>query len=329
MKPGNIFTRLLTIFGTGLILLFFSEYFFFNEGPADKMTRVVAGGKKTLLLGYIELSLFYSLFSVWLLFPIFYFKIRSFWALYLVAGFFGIATEGIVIPLIYTESLIWPALSWHVLVDVLFGWFLVRFLLTKNNPFYTVPLAVSIGLAWAFWAPWTHVGDDPLIPEPAQFTGFVLFTSLGVFVGYFILNLVRKNEFNPTGLELGFFGFLTLALWIPMLIGAWLPMIETKPVNSFLLPIYLGVSIYTLHRHGRSETRENLFAVLRTKIAWWNLLLMAFLPITAIIAYPFFYRHELFPPTGLVVLTMKTSAILLTPLAVLMLWRDIIKHTKS
>jgi len=327
METGNIFSRLLTIYGTALILMFFSEYFFFNESPAQGVIRIVSGGGSASLFGYIEFSLFYALFSVWLLFPIYFFKIRSFWALYLAAGFFGIATEGVVIPLIYTESLIWPALSWHVLADVILGWYLVRLLLTKNEPFYTIPLAVAMGLFWAFWAPWTHVGADPFIPEPAQFTGFVLFTSLGALGGYFILNLVRQKEFKPTGLEFGVFGCLTLVLWIPMLIGAWLPMIGAKPVNSFLLPVYLGVSLYTLHRHGRLETRENLLAVVRPEIAWWNFLLMALMPVTAIIAYPFFYRHGFFPPTGFIVLSINTSACILTPLAVLMLWRNILTPT--
>jgi hypothetical protein len=122
-----------------------------------------------------------------LLLPIFYFKIRSFWALYLAGGFFGIATEGVVIPLIYTESLTWPALSWHVLADVILGWYVVRHVLIKNQPLYTVLLAGAMGLFWAFWAPWTHIGEEPFIPEPSRFTGFVLFASASLFCGYIIL----------------------------------------------------------------------------------------------------------------------------------------------
>ena len=212
-----------------------------------------------------------------------------------------------------------------MLADVILGWYVVRYLLTKNQPLYTVLLASSMGLFWAFWAPCTHVGDEPFIPEPSQFTGFVLFTSAGLLTGYIILNLVREKQFKPTRIELGAFGVLTLVLWVPMLIEAWLPMLAAKPVNSLLLPLFLGVSLYTLHRHSKVETRENILTVFRPKIAWWNFLLLALMPITAIVAYPLIYRNQLFPPTAIIVKLMNTSAYVLTVLAVFMLWRDIEK----
>ena len=323
MKLMNGLSRLLTIYGSALILMFYSEYFFVNEGPARNVLKIISEGGS--ILDYIEFTLFYALFAVWFLFPVYYFKIRSFWALYLAGGFFGIATEGVVIPLVYTESLTWPALSWHVLVDVILGWYVVRYLLTKNQPLYTLLLAFVMGFFWAFWAPWTHVGDEPFIPQPKQFTEFVLFTSTGLLAGYIILNLVREKLFKPTKIEFVVFGVLTLALWVPMLIKAWLPMLAAKPVNSLLLPLYLCVSLYTLHRHKNVETRENIFTVFRDKIAWWNFSLLTLMPITAIVAYSFIYRNGIAPPTELIVILMNASAYVLTPLAVFMLWRDIDK----
>ena len=146
MKIVNGLSRLFTIYGTALILMFFSEYFFLNEGPAQDIIKIISRAEDASILGYLEFTLFYALFAVWLLLPVVYFKIRSFWALYLAGGFFGIATEGVVIPLIYTESLTWPALSWHVLADVILGWYVVRYVLTKNQPLlYTIPLAVPWG----------------------------------------------------------------------------------------------------------------------------------------------------------------------------------------
>lgn len=321
MKDG--FFRFLTLYGTALILMFFSEYFFLNEGPVQDVMKLLSGTEDANILGYLEFTLFYTLFSVWLLLPIFYFKIRSFWALYLAGGFFGIATEGLVIPLIYQESLTWPALSWHVLADVILGWYLVRLVLIKNKPIYTVLLAGALGLFWAFWVPWSHVGEDPFIPDPSLFIGFAIFTSFQLFCGYFLLNLSGKIQFKPTRIELGIFGIITLTLWIPMVITQWFPMIATKPFNSLLLPIYLGVSLYTLYHHSRVDKSENLFDLFRAKIAWWNLLLLIFMPITAIGVYPFIYRYQLYPPTELIVGIMNMSAYVLTILAVIMLWREI------
>jgi hypothetical protein len=309
--------------------MFFSEYFFLNEGPVKDVMQITSGLDMGGILAFMEFSLFYALFSVWLLFPIYYFRIRSIWALYLAGGFFGIATEGLVIPLIYTESLTWPALSWHVLADVILGWYVVRRLLTKNRPLYTILLASGMGLFWAFWAPWTHIGEEPFIPTPSRFTGFVLFTSAGLVAGYVILTTVRDRPFKPTRTELGLFGGLTLTLWLPMLFGSWLPMLAVKPVNSLLLPLFLGVSFYTLHRYGKVETRENILSVFRPKVAWWNLLLLGCMPITAIIAYPFFYRNEIFPPTALIVHLMDSAAYVLTVLSVFMLWRGIRKAARE
>jgi len=325
MKIKNGLSRFFTLYGTALILMFFSEYFFLNEGPVQDVMKIMSVAEDASILGYVELTLFYTLFAAWLLLPIFYFKIRSFWALYLAGGFFGIATEGVIIPLIYTESLTWPALSWHVLADVILGWYVVRHVLIKNQPLYTVLLAGAMGLFWAFWAPWTHIGEEPFIPEPSRFTGFVLFASSNLFCGYIILNLLREKQFKPTRIELGCFGVITLALWVPMLINVWAPMLAAKPVNSLLLPLFLGVSLRTLYRHSKVELRENLFSVFRAKIAWWNILLLALMPITAISAYPFVYRNQLFPPTALIVALMNTSAYVLTAIAVFMLCRDIKK----
>lgn len=325
MKIKDGLSRLFTIYGTALILMFFSEYFFLNEEPVQDVMKIMSVAEEASILGYVEFTLFYTLFAVWLLLPIFYFKIRSFWALYLAGGFFGIATEGVVIPLIYTESLTWPALSWHVLADVILGWYVVRHVLIKNQPLYTVLLAVAMGLFWAFWVPWTHIGEEPFIPEPSRFTGFALFASASLFCGYIILNLLHEKQFKPTRIELGVFGFITLALWVPMLINVWFPMLAAKPVNSLLLPLYLGVSLYTLWRHSKVETREDLFSVFRSKIAWWNILLLTLMPITAISAYPLVYRNQLYPPTAPIVALMNTSAYVLTVIAVFMLWRDIKK----
>jgi hypothetical protein len=287
--------------------------------------KIMSVAEDASILGYVEFTLFYTLFAAWLLLPIFYFKIRSFWALYLAGGFFGIATEGVVIPLIYTESLTWPALSWHVLADVILGWYVVRHVLIKNQPLYTVLLAGAMGLFWAFWVPWSHIGEEPFIPEPSRFTGFAIFASANLICGYIILNFLREKQFVPTGIELGVFGVITLALWIPMLIQAWFPMLVENPVHSLLLPLFLGVSLYTLYRHSKVETRENLFFVFRSKIAWWNILLLTLMPIIAISVYPFVYHNQLFPPTALIVALMNTSAYVLTVIAVFMLWRDIKK----
>ncbi len=325
----NLAYRLLTILGSALVLMFFSEYFFLNEGPVRDVLKIMSGEDSSSLFAYVEFSLWYALFAVWLLLPIVCFNVRSFWALYLTGGFFGIAAEGLVIPLIYTESLTWPALSWHVLADVVLGWFLVRYVLVKNKASYTALLAMAMGLSWAFWAQWTHVGDDPFILAPSQFTRFAVFTSTGLLIGYIVLNLVRDEGFRPTRTEVVFFVVITLALWAPMLVAAWLPMLTVKPINSLLLPLFLGVSVYTLYRHRKVEARDNILAVFQPKIVWWNIAILMLMPATAIVAYPFFYSNQIYPPTAIIVEVLNASAYVLTVLAVVQLWRGTGRRSKD
>lgn len=320
------FSRLLTVYGTGLVLMFFSEYYFFNEGPVGDLMNLFTGVEGAGVIGYIEFTVFYAFFAAWFLLPVYYFRVRSFWALYLAGGFFGIATEGLVVPLIYTESLTWPALSWHVFVDVILGWYIVRAVLAKNNPLYTGLLACCMGLFWAFWVPWTHIGSEPFIPDPSQFTIFALFSSAGLLFGYVLLSWTRRNPFRPGRIEFGVLGILTLMLWLPMLIGTWIPMIAEKPGNSLALPAFLGISVYTLQRHRRVEIKANLMSVFRAGTAWWNMALFTLMPLTAISAYPFVYRSQLFPPTASIVTLLNTSAYIMIPMSVFMLWRDINAH---
>ena len=311
------------IYGSALVLMFYSEFFFLNEGPVQDVVNIINGEEGSSILGLLEFALFYALFAVWLLLPIFYFRIRRFWALYLAAGFFGLATEGLVIPLIYTESLIWPALSWHILADVMLGWYVVRWILGKNKPILTILLAIGLGLFWAYWAQWAHEGSERLILSPEEFSSFAAVAGAVLLLGYAILNIVRQVEFRPSRLELVAWSVVTLALWVPMLIREGIPMFAEKPVNALMLPLYLGVSIFTLYRHGRIEIRENVLSVLRPGIAWWNLLLFVLMPATAILTYPIFWRHQMFPPTSFIVLLLNVSAYVLIVLALVMLWRDI------
>jgi len=70
---------------------------------------------------FTELLIFYGFFVAWFLFSISYFKVRSLWALTFAAVICGWAIEGSILPIMYYEmslGRLWPAASWHVLVNV-------------------------------------------------------------------------------------------------------------------------------------------------------------------------------------------------------------------
>lgn len=305
--------------------MFFSEYFFVNEAPAQAIVQIFQSTGKAGLFSYLELSLYYALFAVWLLIPLYYFKIRSFWALYIAAGFFGIATEGVVIPLIFTESLSWPALSWHILADVILGWYIMRRILIKNSPLFTILASISLGLFWAYWASWSHISDLPFIPSPGQFTGYTLITSTGLIAGYVLLNFLRKTEFKPKKAEVVFFSVLTLSLWLLMVAEQGIQLLVMNPLNSIMLMIFLGIAIYTLHRYSKIEPKENILHLFQSDIAWWNILILLLMPLSASGAYCVMHHYQLYPPTGLIVTLLHTSSLALLVIALFMVWRQIVE----
>ncbi|AHC15389.1 putative membrane protein [Salinispira pacifica] len=305
--------------------MFFSEYFFVNEGPAQAIIGIFQSTSTAGLVSYIELSLYYALFAVWLLIPLYYFKIGNFWALYIAAGFFGIATEGVVIPLIFTESLSWPALSWHVIADVLLGWYLMRRILIKNSMLFTIMASISLGLFWAFWASWSHISDLPFILSPGQFTVYALITSAGLITGYVLLNFLRKTEFTPQKTEVVFFSVLTLALWLLMLSEQGIQLLVMNPRNSILLVIYLGIAIYTLYSYRNIAQEEKILYLFRTGIAWWNMLILLLMPLSASGAYYFVYHYQIYPPTGLIVTLLHSSSHIFLGISLFMVWRQIVQ----
>ena len=68
----------------------------------------------------------------------------------------GWAIEGI-LPIMYAEmpsALLWPAASWHVLVNVFVGGFVFGSSWKKNRHLNTLIAFGTLGLIWGFWGTW-------------------------------------------------------------------------------------------------------------------------------------------------------------------------------
>jgi len=106
--------RLVMAVMSGYILMFFSEFYFVNEGPGVDFVERWQSNPGEIPLWLIGFSLYYAGWGYIMLAAIGLFRVRSFWSLFIAGALFGWAVEGIVIPLIYENmpgSIGWPSLG--------------------------------------------------------------------------------------------------------------------------------------------------------------------------------------------------------------------------
>ena len=153
------------LLGAGCVLLFFSEFFFLNEGPVEDV--VAAGpGARIALLG--ELALYYAAFAIPMLAALCWFGVRSWTGLFLAACLYGWATEGVLIPVVYENlpwSYSWTSIGWHVLIDVFVGLVLLPRALAARRVWVAPGACIALGVAWGYWATWLWVEGTGLAPE--------------------------------------------------------------------------------------------------------------------------------------------------------------------
>ncbi|MEM9950147.1 MAG: hypothetical protein AAF846_00995 [Chloroflexota bacterium] len=284
--------RLATIFGSVMILLFFSEYFFLNEGPVE---TVILGLDDPigLLLMWVEFTLYYALFTYLFLIVIQQFEVKTRLNLLLAGAIFGWATEALIVPIVYEAvpiSFIFPSISWHALVDVLLGWYLVRRVMRLNQPILSALMFVTLGVIWGFWATWFWV-DPNLSPIlPVDFTAFAIVTSGFWIVGMLLLDYAGTNNFRASRWEIGIILTITSILFIMMAL-TFLPF-------SLALPPVIALTVFALHRSKANDYPQNHLQILHTqRPAWWHYLLAVLTPLTASLVYPSLYENQLGVPT--------------------------------
>lgn len=234
---GGIRNRVLSILGSALILMFFSEFFFVNEGPVNTVMSL-RSAPVPALIGLVETTAFYAL-AAWaflLLLP----AARR-WGLagiFLAACLFGWITEGAIVPVVHEAppvSWIWTSVSWHAPIDVLLGLFVLRHVLNTARLGVSVVVHILTGIGWGVWSTWTWSDPDALHLSGTEFLFFATITTLiwvlglvlmshaqdwtavtperwGVFLFVWILGLVWAYLFLPFSI-----GPLTLsaaALWL-------------------------------------------------------------------------------------------------------------------
>ena len=285
--------RLILVTTTGYILCFFSELYFFNEGPGHTAAASAATNPSALFGFLFEMCfLYYGSWAFLFLAAISYFRVRSIWALFLAGAAFGWLTEGVVALVIYESvpgTVVWPSVGWHALVDVLLGWYGIRMLLRMNKPWLTLAATVPLGLFWGVWSTWFWQAEFPneLPPlTPSSFAAFSFTFGLMCVAAYAVQQRYGGDEFRPTRWELG-----VVVAWNLFLFG-----VIAVPVYLFwaaLLPFLLGVTLFALSRNKQKEDRQDVVATLKGHVDWFNYAILCLMCPLATLSYAMMYHFQI------------------------------------
>lgn len=286
--------RLLMVLATAVILAFFSELFFMNEGPAGDLLARLGGNPAALPLWGLELALWYAFPAYLFLTAVAHFRARGAAALFLAGALYGWAVEGIVVWQMYEAlpfTISWTPLGWHALVDVLLGWVLVRRVLQRDNFAQTAVLAAALGLFWGLWASWN--GESA--PDATAFAALA-FAGGGLWAAAALaLDRWGGADFRPGRGELVGLGLAGAALFAVQILPVF-------PLALLVLPPLLLLTGLLLQRGRAGETRPSILAAFPQRPRLRNYALLLLTPLAAALTYPavdpagLALLHELLPP---------------------------------
>ncbi len=270
---------------TGWIIVYYGEFVFWATPDREGMNPS----------GILGTWLVYSLLSYIFLCVVSVFRVRRPAAVFLAGAFYGWLEEGIFVQTMYGSadgsfpiSISFTGLAWHALIDVFFGWYLLRKVLSENHTGRVVGLACAIGLFYGIWAIWWWNEPPPamkLLLEQGQraalalhFTGFAFATTGVLILVHALYNRVMPFVFKPSKTELGFLGVATLLYYAFVTVPA-------APKALWVLPPLLAVTFWALNKNRRVETQPDVISAFTTKVAPLHYLALLCIPTVACVIY--------------------------------------------
>lgn len=292
---------------TGVIFVGWSEVMFWG--------RPIPG---TSLRELVPTTLVYALAAYVFLWLVDAFQARSFDAVFLAGAAFGWLTEGVLVQTLYEQlplSISFTGLSWHALLTVGVGWYLVPRFLRQRLSLRLAGLATLVGVGYGLWAIWWWTEAPPPVPA-ADFAVYAFSSTLILALAYWAASHVRTATFHPSRLEAVVLGAGILAYFA----------LVTVPADGralWLFPALAGAVLMTLRHNRRTETRPSLLAV-QTEVGLplRACLLLLLIPLAASTVYFVFEALSWTAPTGYVlyVVTVPLGFILFGR-AVWRIWR--------
>jgi hypothetical protein len=267
---ADFIRRVIVVFSTGYVCLFFSELAFWSKYDPKGMAP------RELLMTWLAYSIVAYVFLSVLALS----RARSIWALFLAGAVYGWFVEGIVVQTMYDDfpiNLSWTGLAWHALITILVGWYLIRKVLLENRYLKTVVVSSVIGIVWGAWAVFWWVEYNAVTPL-WQFSLYALIATLVLILFYAVHDLAHLAAFRPTWIEVGVLALIAVTYFVFVSLRA-------KPIAGIILPPLLAVVYFTLRKNRRSETRPDLFAAMQGKVRMLNYFGLLFVPLGAVAVY--------------------------------------------
>lgn len=319
MRWRAVIRHLATLVGTGMILLFFSEFYFLNEGPvATVVTLLQERDALGLAAALGEFTLFYTLFAYALLGSLHWFSVRTITDLFLVGALVGWAIEGIVIPLVYEAvpiSIVWPSVAWHSLVDVLLGWYLLRRLMRSETGWRPLAAFTLVGIVWGAWATWLWTDPEVLQPlDPGTFAAYATATSTLWIGGMALVDQAGTTSLRVTGWE--------ARVWFVVAGASALFMAASALPLSLAIVPFVWLTVRALRRP-TDTTSDELVTHLTARPAWTRYLATAATPLSAITIYTLLHAAKWAVPSEDVVVVLLLAA----SVWLLVAWRRALMRT--
>lgn len=272
-------TRLITLLGTGLILGFFSEFYFLNEGPVFELVAALKAGPVAAIIGLGELALYYALFGAPFLIALGAFKVGNWRGLILAGGLYGLSAEASVVPMVYEApplSFVWTSLSWHTLVDVVLGWWLLRLAL-RGRMLWAIGLPVALGLFWGVWATWFWGEAPEMALSLEDFAVMAWVTGAALLLGTFMADRAPASTFRAGWIEIAVVAALSLAMFT-------LTALPYLPLLPLAILAIVGLTILALRAQSGGAVSPGL-ARLNARPPAWRYALLLLIPTAATASY--------------------------------------------
>ena len=135
----SILQKLALFIGMGAIFVTVSEFWFYEVGEE---------------VGHIGILLAYSVLAYVFVTCVVYFKLHTFAGLFVAASLFGILTESVAVPVLFTAmpfTIIWTSLAWHALITVMIFWYAYLYILELSRPLIKVVYLLLMGAGLGLW----------------------------------------------------------------------------------------------------------------------------------------------------------------------------------